>query len=106
MNSSPGCSSVKKIRNCAAWPDAAATAARPPSRLAMRSSSTATVGLVRRVDVAEIVQVEERGGVVDIVEHIGGRLIDRRRARAGHRVGRRPGMDRAGLEAVAEIMRR
>jgi len=38
----------KKIRNCAAWPEAAATAARPPSRLAMRSSSTDTVGLVRR----------------------------------------------------------
>ena len=28
--------------------EVAATAARPPSRLAMRSSSTATVGLVRR----------------------------------------------------------
>ena len=54
-----------------------------------------------RIDVAEIVQVEERGGVVDIVEHIGGRLVDRRRARAGHRVGRGAGMDGAGLEAVS-----
>ncbi len=53
-----------------------------------------------RVDVAEIVQVEERGGVVDIVEHIGGGLVDRRRARTGHRVGRGAGMDRPGLEAV------
>ncbi len=47
-NSSPGSSSVAKTRNCAAWPEAAATAARPPSRLATRSSSTDTVGLVRR----------------------------------------------------------
>ena len=47
-NASPGSSSVKKVRNWAAWPDAAATAARPPSRLAMRSSRTATVGLVIR----------------------------------------------------------
>ena len=30
-----------------------------------------------RIDVAEIVQIEERGGVVDVVEHIGRRLIDR-----------------------------
>ena len=43
-----------------------------------------------RVDVAEVVQVEERGGVVDIVEHVGGGLVDRRDARAGGRIGRRP----------------
>ena len=44
----------------------------------MRSSSTDTVGLVQPgIDIAEIVQVEERGGVVDVVEHIGRRLIDR-----------------------------
>ena len=59
-----------------------------------------------RIDVAEIVQVEERGGVVDVVEHIGRRLIDRRRARAGRRIGRGAGMDRAGLEAVVEVARR
>ena len=53
-----------------------------------------------RIDVAEIVQVEERGGVVDIVEHIGGGLIDRRRAGAGHRVGRGAGMNGARLEPV------
>jgi len=49
MNSSPGSSNVKKARNCAAWPDAAATAARPCSRLATLSSRTATVGLVMRL---------------------------------------------------------
>ena len=59
-----------------------------------------------RIDVAEIVQVEERGGVIDVVEHIGRRLIDRGRARAGRRIGRGAGMDRAGLEAVVEIARR
>ena len=59
-----------------------------------------------RIDVAEIVQVEERGGVVDVVEHVGRRLIDRRRARAGRRVGRGAGMDRARLEAVIEVARR
>ena len=59
-----------------------------------------------RIDVAEIVQIEERGGVVDVVEHIGRRLIDRRRARAGRRIGRGAGMDRAGLETVIEVQRR
>ena len=51
-------------------------------------------------------QVEERGGVVDVVEHIGRRLIDRGRARASRRIGRGAGMDRAGLEAIVEIARR
>ena len=59
-----------------------------------------------RIDVAEIVQIEERGGVVDVVEHIGRRLVDRGRARAGGRIGRGAGMDRAGLEAISEIGRR
>ena len=59
-----------------------------------------------RIDVAEIVQVEERGRVVDILEDIGGRLIDRRRAGARRRIGRRAGMDGAGLEAIGEIARR
>src|SRR6266480_2136 len=47
----------------------------------------------------------ERGGVVDVVEHIGGGLVDRGRARAGHRVGSRTGMDRAGLEPICDVMR-
>src|SRR3954469_10769512 len=59
-----------------------------------------------RIDVAEIVQVEERGGVIDVVEHIRGRLVDRRRAGAGDWVGRGAGMHGAGLEAIAVIVRR
>ena len=56
-----------------------------------------------RIDVAEVVQVEERGRIVDVVEHIGRRLEDRRDACAGGGVGRRAGMDRLGLEAVDGI---
>ena len=48
-NSSPGPMSVKKASSWAAWPEAAATAALPPSRLATRSSRAVTVGLPRRV---------------------------------------------------------
>ncbi len=59
-----------------------------------------------RIDVAEIVQVEERGGVIDIVEHVGGRLIDRRRTGARHRVGGRAGMDGTGLETIGDVVRR
>ena len=44
--------------------------------------------------------------MVDVVEHIGRRLIDRSRARAGGRIGRCAGMDGAGLEAVIKIARR
>ena len=59
-----------------------------------------------RIDVAEIVQVEERSGVIDIVEDIGRGLIDRGRTRAGRRIGRGAGMDRPGLEAIFEVVRR
>jgi len=46
------------------------------------------------VDIAESLQAEQRGGMVDIVEHEGRRLIDRRRPGAGRRIGPRAGMDR------------
>ena len=46
------------------------------------------------VDVAERLQPEQRGGVIDVVEHERRGLIDRRCARAGGRVGLRAGMDR------------
>ena len=39
------------------------------------------------VDVAEGLQAEQRGCVLDIVEHEGGGLINRRCTRAGGRVG-------------------
>ncbi len=48
-NSSPGCIRACMVRNSAAWPEATARAAVPPSNAAMRSSSTAFVGLVIRV---------------------------------------------------------
>ena len=44
--------------------------------------------------------------MLDIVEHVSRGLIDRGRARAGRRVGRGAGMDRAGFEAVVEVARR
>ena len=46
-----------------------------------------------RVDVAERLQAEQRGGVVDVVEDIGRGLVDGRDARARGRIGRRPGVD-------------
>jgi hypothetical protein len=46
---SPASASVSITAISAAWPVAAATAARPPSSAATRSSSTAVVGLERRV---------------------------------------------------------
>jgi hypothetical protein len=45
---SPASHSVSSATICADWPLAAASAARPPSSAAMRSSSTATVGLAMR----------------------------------------------------------
>ena len=46
------------------------------------------------IDVAEGLQAEQRRGVVDILEHERGGLIDRRGARAGGRVRLGAGMDR------------
>src|SRR5262249_1117470 len=46
------------------------------------------------IDVAEGLQAEQRGGVVDVLEHEGGRLIDWRCARTGGRIGLGAGMDR------------
>ena len=58
------------------------------------------------VDVAEGLQAEERGGVVHVVEHEGGGLIDRRGARAGGGVGRRAGVDRKRREAGLAVSHR
>ena len=41
----PASASAAAVRNSAAWPDAVATAPMPPSRLAIRSSKAAVVGL-------------------------------------------------------------
>ena len=78
------------------------SAPRPPSRLASALLEHRGGGVGEaRIDVAEGLQIEERRGVIDIVEHIGGGLVDRRRARAGRRIGRRAGMDGQRLEAEA-----
>ena len=52
-----------------------------------------------RVDVAERLQAEQRGGMVDVVEDEGGRLVDRRCARAGRGIGLGAGMDGEGGKA-------
>ena len=46
---SPAEARAVTVRNSAAWPLAVATAPMPPSRLAMRSSKAAVVGLEMRV---------------------------------------------------------
>ena len=45
---SPAWASAAKVRNCAEWPDAVATAPIPPSRAAIRFSNTSLVGCMRR----------------------------------------------------------
>ncbi len=52
-----------------------------------------------RVDVAEGLQPKQRGGVVGVVEDVGGRLVDRRSARAGRRIRLGPGVDGERVEA-------
>ena len=51
------------------------------------------------VDVAVLLELEELRGGVGVVEHVGGGLVDRHRARARQRVGHVPGVEHAGLEA-------
>ena len=51
-----------------------------------------------RVDVAGALQIEQTGGVIGVVEHIGGGLIDRDGARARDRIGMLTGMHAQGLE--------
>ena len=54
-----------------------------------------------RVDVAELGQREEVGGVLGVAELVRGRRVDRQRAGAGGRVGAGAGVDLPGLEAPA-----
>ena len=56
-----------------------------------------------RIDEAHGLQVEQRRGMVGIVEDIGRGLVDRQGARAGRRIGRGAGMQRQGLEAVGLV---
>ena len=48
------------------------------------------------IDVAERLQAEQRGRMVDVLEHERGGLVDRRRARAGGGIGLCAGVDRQG----------
>src|SRR5262249_46652899 len=52
-----------------------------------------------RIDVAEDLEIEQRRGVVGVLEDIGRRLVDRRRARAGRGIELRAGVDAQGVEA-------
>ena len=51
------------------------------------------------IDVAEGLEIEQSRGVLDVVEDIGRRLIDRRRARAGGGIRLGAGMDGERVEA-------
>jgi hypothetical protein len=53
-----------------------------------------------RIDVAEDLQVEQRCGVIGILEHEGRGLIDRRGARAGGGIGLGSGVNGKGVESV------
>ena len=58
------------------------------------------------VDVAERLEVEQRRGVVDVLEHVRRGLEDGHVPGAGDGLRRRAGVDRPGLDAVARGMRR
>ena len=65
----------------------------PPSSAATRSSNTSVVGIHDAgVDVAELLQSEQRGGVVGVLEGERGGLVDRHGAGAAGRVRRMPGV--------------
>ena len=55
------------------------------------------------VDVAKGLQVEQAAGVLGVVEHKAGRLVDGRGARAGHRVGLGACVDGAGAKAEVAV---
>ena len=56
-----------------------------------------------RIDVAEGLQAEQRGGVIDVLEHEGRGLVDRRRARAGGRIRLGAGVDGKRREAGSAL---
>ena len=104
MNSSPGCISAvedEHLRRMAGGDRERRRAAfeRRDALLQHGVGRVADAG----IDVAEGLQPEQRGGVVDVVEHEGGGLVDRRRARAGGRVGLRAGMDGERGEAGSAV---
>ena len=52
------------------------------------------------IDVADLLQIEQGGGVVCVAEHIGGGLVNRGLACAGGRIGPGAGVDLQGVKAV------
>ena len=98
---SPALSSVAMARCIAAMPLAVQIAPTPPSSAASRSSSTAggRIGDAR-IDVAGALEVEQRGGVVGILEHVGRGLVDRHRAGAGRGIGMLARMQAQGFESA------
>ena len=54
-----------------------------------------------RIDVPGALQVEQPGGVLDVVEHVGRGLVDRHGARARRRIGLLAGVQRERIEAGA-----
>ena len=56
-----------------------------------------------RVDIAEALQVEERGGVRGVLENVGSGLVDRHGARAGFGIGPVSGVQRACGEAEGAV---
>ena len=59
-----------------------------------------------RVDVPVLLQREQVGGVLGVLEHERRRLVDRDGARAGGRVGARAGVDRARAHAPVAVLDR
>ena len=84
---------------CAAWPEEVQTAADAALERGdpLGQRHHRRVGQAR-VDVADLLQVEERRGVLGVAEDVGGVLVDRRLPRAGRRVGLGAGMDLQRVE--------
>ena len=86
--------------NCAAWPlptarRADAALERGHALLEDRGGGVHDAG----IDVAEALQVEQRGGVLGVVEDVRGGLVDGHGARTGFGVRTLAGVQRAGVEA-------
>ena len=82
----------------AAWPEATASAATPPSSAAIALLQH-VAGRVHDagVDVAELLEREQVGGVLGVAELVGGGLVDRHRDGAGGGIGAPAGVQHEGL---------
>jgi len=92
-------------RNCAACPLPVARPPMPPSSAAILSSKTPVVGfMMRRVDVAERLQVEQSRGMLGVFENVRSGLVDGYRAGVAGGIGLMSGMQRARAESVYVIV--